>query len=113
MEIRLIQEILERLVRLETKLDNYNGLRDKLDNTSKKTDVQAEQIADLELRIRKLEESNTWLWRTIAGTLIVGFMTTAVLWRWSYDWCKNAMQRFSRVTSLCQGFTLKINFSYD
>lgn len=59
MEKIIEQEILERLVRLETKLDNYNGLREKLEDIciiSK----------SMEERVQKLESSYTWLWRTLS-----------------------------------------------
>ncbi len=47
-----IQEIKERLVRIETLLDVNNK--------------------DLYNRVKKLEDSQTWLWRTVAGALIAG-----------------------------------------
>lgn len=47
-----IQEIKERLVRIETLLDVNNK--------------------DLYNRVKKLEDSQTWLWRTAIGALIAG-----------------------------------------
>ncbi|HAR85446.1 hypothetical protein IO99_00685 [Clostridium sulfidigenes] len=46
------QEIKERLVRIETLLEVNNK--------------------DLYNRVKKLEDSQTWLWRTVVGALIGG-----------------------------------------
>ncbi len=81
MENEIVQEILERLVRLETKLDNYNGLREKLDTTSKNSDIQYERIKQLDTRLTKIEEGQKWLWRTIGGALIVSFLATYFMWK--------------------------------
>ncbi|QEK11707.1 hypothetical protein FQB35_04645 [Crassaminicella thermophila] len=70
----IIQEILERIVRIETKIDGYNNLREKLDTTHNKA-------MNNEQRIKKIEDSQTWLWRTFVGALIVGFIATSIKWK--------------------------------
>lgn len=80
MERDIQSEILERLVRLETKLDNYNGLREKIDSTSQKTEIQEEIIKQMDNRIIKIEDTQKWLWRTIAGALIISFLATYIIW---------------------------------
>lgn len=76
-----IQEILERVVRVETKIDNYNGLREKLDNTSRAVEVYEEKIKNIDGRVGKIEDGQKWLWRTIAGALILSFLATYIMWK--------------------------------
>lgn len=62
-----IMEILERVVSIETKIDGYNNLRDKLDKTyglARQNQKDINTIAD----------NNKWLWRTIAGAILVGIL---------------------------------------
>jgi hypothetical protein len=60
-----IQEILERLVRMETKLDNYNALKDKADEAFT---VSKQGEKD----IKEIKDNIKWCWRTIVGAIIVG-----------------------------------------
>lgn len=69
-EPELLMEIRERLVRVETKLDNQNGLREKVDTLeAKTTEVEARAKSNTH-RIDRLEANNTWLWRTVVGAII-------------------------------------------
>lgn len=71
-EPELLIDIRERLVRVETKLDNQNGLRDKVDLVEDKViEVEAQSRSNTQ-RIDKLEGNNTWLWRTVVGSIIAG-----------------------------------------
>lgn len=54
---KLIQEVRETLIRIEGKLENMS---DKHDN--------------LEKRVVKLEENNTWLYRLVIGQVIVAIL---------------------------------------
>lgn len=76
-----IQEILERVVRVETKLDNYNGLREKLDNTSRTVEVHEEKIKTLGDKINSIDAGQKWLWRTVGAALIVSFIGAFLVWR--------------------------------
>lgn len=58
-ELETIQEIKERLVRIEILLE-------------KNTENWDEKLRVANHRIEDLEKNNTWLWRTIAGSLIGG-----------------------------------------
>ncbi|KAA8713080.1 holin [Lactococcus garvieae subsp. garvieae] len=63
MEEKALREVLERLARIETKLDNYESVRDKAD--------KAYSIAlKNEDNIRKMEATNKWSW---------GFMITIAI----------------------------------
>ncbi len=76
----ILMEIRERLVRVETKLDNHNGIRERLDTVEDKAIENDARSRSNCKRIDKLEENNTWLWRTIAGAFIaVAIAGVAVL----------------------------------
>lgn len=53
----IIQEILERVVRMETKLDNYNALKDKADEAFTTSKQNSKDISDIKDNVK-------WLWRT-------------------------------------------------
>lgn len=58
------QDILQRLTKIETLLENMNQTDDLKDK------VLEEKIDVANHRIEDLEKNNTWLWRTIAASLI-------------------------------------------
>ena len=62
-----IQEILERVVRIETKIDGYNRLREKLDKTYSLAQSNKEKISEI-------KDNTKWLWRTIAGAILLGIL---------------------------------------
>lgn len=68
------KEILERIVRIETKIDGYNNIREKAETALNKS-------VENEKDIEEIKGSLTWLWRTFVGALIVGFVTAFIKWR--------------------------------
>ena len=66
-----ITEVLERVTRVETKIDGYNSLREKLDSNIAKSEVHEEKFVTLDKRILSLEGNYKWIWRTIAAGLII------------------------------------------
>ena len=61
-----IQEIRERLVKIEMLLENIpKSINLQLENLEEKIKVANHRVDDL-------EKANTWLWRTIATALISG-----------------------------------------
>lgn len=61
-----IQEIRERLVKIEMLLENIpKSINLQLENLEDKLKVANHRIEDL-------EKNNTWLWRTIVGAVISG-----------------------------------------
>lgn len=58
-------EVLTRLARIETKLDDYDNLKSKVE------DVRAETLTQKK-RIDDIEDKTKWLERTILGTIITG-----------------------------------------
>lgn len=66
------QDILQRLTKIETLLENMNQTDDLKDKVlEEKIDVANHRISDL-------EKNSTWLWRTIAGSLIAGIITLLI-----------------------------------
>lgn len=71
-ESKFEREVLDRLMRLETKIDlqDYKGIQEKVDNSlnlSKKNDE----------RISKLEDTQKWLLRLVIGALVLAIMGLA------------------------------------
>lgn len=61
-----IQEIRERLVKIEMLLENIpQSINLQLENLEDKLKVANHRIDDL-------EKNNTWLWRTIVGAVVAG-----------------------------------------
>lgn len=62
-----LDDIKERLVVIETKMENYREVQ--------ATATFAKNIAENNAtRIEKLEEASTWLWRTVGGSAIVALL---------------------------------------
>ena len=62
MDESIVQSILQRLTKIETLLElNNKNLEEKVDS----------DIKNMDIRISKIENNNTWLWRTIVGAIIV------------------------------------------
>ena len=75
----ILMEIRERLVRVEVKLDNHNGIRERVDAVEDKA-IETEAMGKSNCkRIDKLEENNTWLWRTMVGAIIAAGVAAKVI----------------------------------
>lgn len=73
-----LQDVVERLVRIETKLDNYESLREKADSAKDKAD-QAYSIAlNNADDIKEIKANNKWSWGFIItlGLTIIGYFLT-------------------------------------
>lgn len=71
MEQNISQEILERIVRIETKIDGYNSTREK-------ADVAYNKACQNEKYIAEMKDNQKWLWRTIAGAIILGVLSAVI-----------------------------------
>lgn len=58
-------EVLTRLARIETKLDDYDNLKNKVEETRAKAYSNERRITDV-------EDKSKWLERTIIGAIITG-----------------------------------------
>ncbi len=70
------REVLDRLIVLETLLkeQDYKGLSEKIDKMNDLFIKDDQTLKMHEVRITKIEDNNKWLWRTVAGALILGAM---------------------------------------
>lgn len=69
----ILNELLERVVRIETKIDGYNNLREKVDKTYGIAINNKESI-------KEMKDSQTWLWKTVIGAIILSFLTYFLKW---------------------------------
>jgi hypothetical protein len=70
----------ELLVEIKTKLDTLIRQFDKVSNGIgfPRCAERKEQITSLFKRIEKLENHNSWLWRSLGGAVIVGVIVELV-----------------------------------
>lgn len=71
MDSNIQQEILERIVRIETKIDGYNSTREK-------ADIAYNKACQNEKYIAEMKDNQKWLWRTIAGAIILGILSVVI-----------------------------------
>lgn len=73
MEEKALQEVVERLVRIETKLDNYELLRDKAEQAYLKSLSNAEAI-------KEIKANNKWAWGYMItlGIAFVGYLLSRI-----------------------------------
>lgn len=74
MDVNIQQEILERIVRIETKIDGYNSTREK-------ADIAYNKACQNEKDITEIKDNQKWLWRTIAGAIILGLISTLITFK--------------------------------
>ena len=65
MEKNFESEVLTRLTKIETKLDDYSRIKEK-------TDDSYSLSKDIEKEIEELKDKIKWISRTIAGAIIAG-----------------------------------------
>ncbi|EJX62786.1 phage holin [Enterococcus faecium EnGen0024] len=78
MKDEAIQDVVERLVRIETKLDNYELLREKVESAKDRAD-QAYSIALNNAEdIKEMKANNKWSWGYMIGLgiTIIGYFLT-------------------------------------
>jgi len=69
-EQEVLIDIRERLVRVETKLDNQNVLSKKVDALEIKASETESRSRSNTHRIDRLESNNTRLWLTVIGAIV-------------------------------------------
>ena len=80
-EPNLLMDIRERLVRVETKLDNHNGIRERVDAVEDRVIENEGKGKSNTHRVDKLEENNTWLWRTVVGAIICATVAALAIFK--------------------------------
>lgn len=64
-------EVLMRLTVIETKLDDYNKIKDKAEDAYVQSTVNKDDIAEIQDKIK-------WISRCLVGAFITGFVSLAV-----------------------------------
>ena len=67
MDNQFEKEVLERLTRIETKIDDYESIK----RVSQEADVRSKQN---ERRIQEIEDKNKWLKNTVMGAIIASLV---------------------------------------
>lgn len=73
-----MQDMIERLVRIETKLDNYESLREKADSAKDRADAAYAIAVGNAEDIKEMRATNKWSWGYMIGlgiTIISYFLT--------------------------------------
>ncbi len=75
----ILQDIRDRTIRLETKLDNMEELKTDIKEVTKTANGAMEQSSQNKLDIARMSGNITWLWRGVA-TGVVGLVGSIVYW---------------------------------
>lgn len=81
METEFEREVLNRLIKIEEKLDGYNNAKVKTYENEKEILRIKSDLEDVQKTVTDLTESNKWLFRTVVAAIIVaaiGILTTIV-----------------------------------
>lgn len=81
MEAEFEREVLDRLIKIEEKLDGYNNAKVKTYENEKEILRIKSDLEDVQKTVTDLAESNKWLFRTVVAAIIVaaiGILTTIV-----------------------------------
>lgn len=81
MEGEFEREVLDRLIKIEEKLDGYNNAKVKTYENEKEILRIKSDLEDVQKTVTDLTESNKWLFRTVVAAIIVaaiGILTTIV-----------------------------------
>lgn len=81
MEAEFEREVLDRLIKIEEKLDGYNNAKVKTYENEKEILRIKSDLEDVQKTVTDLTESNKWLFRTAVAAIIVaaiGILTTIV-----------------------------------
>ena len=72
------QDVIERLVRIETKLDNYEALREKADAAKDVADHAYSIALNNADDIKEIKANNKWAWGYMIGLgiTIIGYFLT-------------------------------------
>lgn len=72
MEQQFEKEILERLIRIETKLDDYDSTKTKVEEARAKAYSNERRISEIEDKIK-------WISRTIIGAVLMGIVSIGLI----------------------------------
>ena len=77
MEQNFEREVLDRLIKIEEKLDGFSKAKEKTYENERHVMILENDALDLKKEVDSLKESNKWLLRTVAAALITGLVGIA------------------------------------
>ena len=77
MEREFEREVLERLIKIEEKVDGFSKAKEKTYENERQIMILENDVAELKRDIDDLRSSNKWLLRTVAAALITGLVGIA------------------------------------
>ena len=69
-EVRVLAEIRERVVRLETKIDAMTDVRETAEAARDSALEALQSTRSAHLRINEVADNQRWLWRTLVGAIV-------------------------------------------
>lgn len=77
-ETRVLSEIRERVVRLETKIDAMTDVRTTAEEAKEKAQEALQSARSAHHRIDEIADNQRWLWRTVVGAILAGAITAFI-----------------------------------
>lgn len=77
MEREFEREVLERLIKIEEKVDGFSKAKEKTYENERHIMILENDVAELKRDVDDLRSSNKWLLRTVAAALITGLVGIA------------------------------------
>lgn len=85
-ETDVLTDIRERVVRIETLLENQEKIRKNVEELDERTQEQGKKLVEMEertktngRRLNKLESNSVWLWRTIVGAVVTAALGMLII----------------------------------
>lgn len=76
---RVLSDIRERIVRVETKIDSMTDVRATAEEAKEKATEALQSGKSAHHRIDEIADNQRWLWRTVIGAVIAGAI--ALMWK--------------------------------
>ncbi|EJL29931.1 hemolysin XhlA family protein [Brevibacillus sp. BC25] len=76
---RVLSDIRERMVRVETKIDTMNDVRATAEEAKETANEALQYGKSAHHRLNEVSDNQKWLWRTVVGAVIVGAI--ALMWK--------------------------------
>ena len=72
---RVLTDIRERLVRVETKIDGMRDVRETAEAAEKTANEAIQSAKSAHRRIDEIGDNQKWLWRTVVGVVLAGVIS--------------------------------------
>lgn len=76
---RVLSDIRERIVRVETKIDTMTDVRETAEEAKEVANKAMDSAKSAHHRLNEVADNQRWLWRTVIGAVIAG--AVAFMWK--------------------------------